>query len=244
MRAAIIDDSLSDRINLRVLLGRQSEVELVGEAADFESARELIESTRPDVVFLDVELGMHNGFHLLSTMVEKPRVVFTTVHLNYAVQAYEVEAADYLVKPVFEHRLQRTLQRLRTLVPARPDVGQAPALETDDLLVFKQGGERRVLPVGRIAVIQGDRDYTKVIMIDGREYLDTRRMLDWQEILPGRLFRSLDRSTIVNITEVSSYRQTKTGGLLNLRNSASPFDVGHQGFKRLEECFDSRPGRS
>ena len=115
-------------------------------------------------------------------------------------------------------------------------------LSETDLLVFKQGNERRILSVGRIALITGDRDYTRVIAVDGRQYLDTRRMLDWQRLLPAKHFQLLDRSTIINLGEVAGYRQTESGGVVTLRNAETPVTVGRAAFKRLDECLESRSG--
>ncbi len=240
MRVAIVEDSLGERLNLRALLERQPAVEIVGEAETLADARALLATARADVLFLDVELGRENGFQLLESPAVLPRVVFTTLHLHYAAHAFEMEAFDYLVKPIAEKRLLRTLQRLGqatdSLRAAAP-----PKLDGDDLLIFRRGDVRHILSVGRIAVITGDGDYTRIIASDGREYLDGRRIRDWQATLPTE-FQLLDRSTIVNLGEVAAYRPSPTGGIVILRNASARWPIGHAAFKRLEETL-LRSGR-
>lgn len=244
MRIALVDDNPIDRINLRSLLSEHSRVRLVGEAADLEAARSMLADARPDALFLDVELGRENGFRLLDAPWLPPRIVFTTLHQHYAVEAFEVQAVDYLLKPVMPERLDRALARLFQATDishaaGEKRVGESPRAP-DDLLVFKQGNERRVLPVSKIVWITGGRDYTRVVTADGKEYLDTRRMRDWQAILPPKLFQLLDRSTIVNLGEIASYRPTHGGAQVMTRNGNSATAIGAAAFKRLEECLENR----
>jgi len=232
MRAAIVDDNPLDRLNLRTLLEQVSHVRVVGEAEDLAGGKALLAREKPEAVFLDVRLGQANGFALLEDLAERPLVVFTTLHRQYAAQAFEVEAADYLLKPITQERLARTLHRLAVSLDRQ---GVSPPCEPGDLLVFRQGDERRVIAVERISAVCGDGDYTRVLTSEGPEYLDDRRMRDWQAMLPPKLFRALDRSTIVNLAQVSSYRQNGEGGALTLHNISQPLEIGRSAFRRLEE---------
>lgn len=237
MRTAIVDDNPIDRLNLRTLLEHSCEVDILGEAGSLVEGRSLIESARPDVVFLDVRLGRETGFHLLESLNQKPRVIFTTLHREYAFPAFEVEALDFLHKPVTLERLQRSLRRM-TASAAASEV--APVLDPTDLLVFRQGNERRVIEAGRIVAIVGDRDYTRVLTAPDMECLDERRMRDWQKLLPPKMFQLLDRSTILNLRQIASYRQTSEGGIVVLRNYPSPLRIGVTAFRRLEGILHAR----
>jgi len=217
-------------------------VDLVGEADCLSSGVEMLRRARPEVLFLDVELGRESGFQLLNVPERPARVVFTTLHPHYAVEAFDVQAADYLVKPVLAERLGRTLERLSNPEPEAGPAKQAvpgKRLEIDDLVVFKQGVERRVIPVGKIAWISGDRDYTRVVTADGKEYLDARRMREWQQILPPKQFHPIDRSTIVNLNEIASYRPMPCGGRIAIRNASVELTIGSVAYRRLESCFGS-----
>ncbi|AHF93434.1 response regulator of the LytR/AlgR family [Opitutaceae bacterium TAV1] len=246
MRLAIIDDNPIDRMNLRNLLLAHKQ-EIAGEAENLTEARALLREHPLDAIFLDVQLGRENGFRLLDTIEAgpgRPQIVFCTLHLHYAADAFDVDAADYLLKPIMPERLARTLQRLVVATGKKgdDDADEAPVrrLELDDLLAFRQGDERRILEVGRIAAIAGEGDYSRVIAADGREYLDNRRLRDWQRLLPARRFQTLDRSTIINLAEVVSWRQNDDGARVTLRNSAHPFPIGHLALRRLEKHADLR----
>ena len=238
MRIALVDDNPIDRMNLRTLLQADPRVEFVGEAESLTSGLGILETLKPEVLFLDIELGCENGFRLLDSPWRAPCIVFTTLHQHYAVKAFEVQATDFLVKPIVPARLTRALNRVERELDTEQEAKAPEMLATGDLLVFKLGTERRVLTVERIAWISGDRDYTRVVAFDGKEYLDNRRMRDWQQILPAKLFRVLDRSTIVNINEVAAYRPTINGGQVTMRNATAGMLIGHAAFKRLEECLD------
>lgn len=233
MRVVIVDDNPVDRLNLRTLLEHTGQVEVAGEADGLATGRELIERWQPDVVFLDVRLGRETGFQLLESLSRKQRVIFTTLHREYAFPAFEVEALDFLLKPVTPERLQRSLQRMTGGVVR----DSTPPLESGDLLAFRIGNERRVLEVQRILAVVGSRDYTRILAAPHLDCLDQRRMRDWLELLPARMFRALDRSTIVNLRQITSYRQTADGGLVSLRNYPEPLPIGQAAFKRLESIL-------
>ena len=234
MRVVIVDDNEIEQLNVQTLLEGMREVKIVGQATGLATAKALIASEKPDAIFLDIELGRGTGFELLDQLPVKPLVVFTTLHREYAVRAFEVKAVDYLMKPVTEDRLRRAVERLGDALALK---ATQTTLDLTDLLVFKKGTERYLVAVESIAAICGDRDYTQVITAEGREYLDDRRMRDWQDLLPGKYFPALDRSTIVNLGEVASYHPTSEGGSLTWRNSPKPLEIGKAAFKRLEECM-------
>ena len=207
MRAIIVDDEEIDRLNLNTLLEDHPDVEIAGEADSLESAVALIEREQPDATFLDIHLGRHKGFKALETAKFRPQVVITTSHPHYAVKGFEIDAADYLLKPVMEDTLARALGRLRarlaTAAAAKP---AASRLSPEDVQTFKVGDERHLVPIGQIQAIVGERIYTRVLVRDGREFLHNRPLREWREILPEKTFKALDRSTIVNVAEIQLVR--------------------------------------
>ena len=204
MRAIIVEDEEIDRLNLKTLLEDHPDVEIAGEADSLESAVALIERERPDAVFLDIHLGRQKGFKALETAKFRPQVVITTSHPHYALKGFEIDAADYLLKPVLEETLARAVDRLRTRLAAAS--AQAGRLTTEDVQSFKVGDERHLVPIGQIQAIVGERIYTRVLVRDGREFLHNRPLREWREILPERTFKALDRSTIVNVAEIQLVR--------------------------------------
>ena len=224
MRALIVEDSREDLLNLRSLLGQVPEVEIVGEAHTLAAARAAATETAPDVVFLDIELGPDNGFDLLEHLPDSTRVIFTTVHTGYGANAFDVNAVDYLVKPVSEDRLLRALTKLR-------EPGSAPLTKVQ---VYRGGGERHQLALESVAAIMADRDYSKVIC-GSREYPDHRRFSEWSELLAGKGFSQLDRSTLVRLDLVRSWMPFGNGLKISFRNSPVELELGRAAAKRFEE---------
>ena len=116
LRALIIDDEAPARARARTLLERAGGVEIAGEAANAQEAIALIESAQPDVLLLDIQMPGIDGLRLLESLDDPPAVIFSTAHEHYAVRAFDLEAADYLLKPYSAQRLARALDRVRRLL--------------------------------------------------------------------------------------------------------------------------------
>jgi two-component system, LytTR family, response regulator len=224
MRALIVEDSREDLLNLRSLLQQVPEIEIVGEAHTLTAARTAAAERTPDVVFLDIELGPDNGFDLLEHLPDATRVIFTTVHTGYGVEAFDANATDYLVKPIAEDRLLRALAKLRA-------PGFAPLTKVQ---VYRGGGERHQLALEAIAAIIADRDYSKVVC-GSREYPDHRRFNEWAELLDGKGFSQLDRSTLVRLDLVHTWQPFGAGLKIKFRNSPVELELGRAATKRFEE---------
>jgi len=227
-RVVIVEDSEADRWNLRGLLERVPGVDLVGEARNLEEARDVLRRTRADGVFLDIELGAgQNGFDLLKEEFAGLRVVFTTVHRDYAVEAFRVGAADYLVKPVTEADLLRALGRMR------PEARRA----APEVAVSRSGSPRQLIPLETIAAVLADGNNTR-LLCGSREYPDRRAFCEWMELLEGLPFVELDRSTALRMDQVVSWNSHGTGGLVTLRNAAKPIELGRTAYRRFRELLD------
>lgn len=226
-RVIIVEDSKADRLNLRVLLERMPGVDLVGEAGGLEEARELIRRTGADIVFLDIELGPgQNGFDLLKEEMAGMRVVFTTVHRDYAVEAFRVGAVDYLVKPVTEAELLRALGRA-----CSRDNRVAPLVT-----VSRSGSAKQLIPLETIAAVLADGNCA-VVICGSREYPDRRGFREWQELLKGLPFVELDRSTTLRMDQVVSWNSHGSGGLVTLRNAVKPIELGRTAYRRFRELL-------
>lgn len=238
MRVAIIEDSEIDRLNLRTLLEDHPDVEIVGEADALESAVELIDGEKPDAVFLDIHLGRQRGFKALDQAKHRPLVVITTSHPHYALQGFEIDAADYLLKPVMEDTLARALDRLRSrLAAAAAKVGTG-RLALEDMQGFKLGDERHLIPIGQIQAVVGERIYSRVLVRDGRELLHNRPLREWRDLLPD-IFKTLDRSTIVNLHEVQMVKDggEHSGHQISFQHSSHKLVLGDVALKALRDLF-------
>lgn len=233
MRVAIVEDSEIDRLNLKTLLDDHIDIEIVGEAETVECAVALLKREKPDALFLDIHLGRQNGFKILEKCMVKPWTIITSSHTNYAVQGFEVEALDYLLKPVMEDALARALERLRgrMAAAAKNEINQ---LTLNDIQGFTVGADRHLIPVGQIQAIMGERIYTRVLVSDGREFLHNRPLREWREILP-EVFKTLDRSTIVNLREIQTVKEggEHSGHQVLFRNSPHQLILGPVASKAL-----------
>src|SRR5262245_41158698 len=117
LRAVIIDDERLARNEMRSLLAEHPQVEVVAEAADVASGVAMLNAHHPDVLFLDIKLGRESGFDLLERLGSTPKVVFITAYDQYALRAFEINALDYLLKPVNPVRLKKTIRRLTGNAP-------------------------------------------------------------------------------------------------------------------------------
>jgi two-component system, LytTR family, response regulator LytT len=202
IRALIVDDEAPARGELRYLLAAHPEVEVVGEAATAPEALALASEVRYDVVFLDVEMPGMTGLdaaRLVLDRRERPAVVFVTAHERYAVDAFAVEAFDYLVKPVEPERLARVVQRLTQA--RRRD---APPVEK--IPVVSAGGARTLLDYDAIHWIEADGDYSRVHTYD-RSYLATSSLRELEQRLPARRFARIHRGHVVNLAKVAAVRR-------------------------------------
>lgn len=237
MRVAIVEDSEIDRLNLKTLLADHEDVEIAGEADTLERAVELIDGAQPDAVFLDIHLGRQKGFKALEQARHRPLVVITTSHPHYALQGYEIEAVDYLLKPVLEEALARALERLRARFKAGGGAA-ARRLEMTDMQMFKEADGMHLVSVGQIQAIVGERIYTRVLAREGRTFLSNRPLREWRKILPDS-FKTLDRSTIVNIREILKVHEEagESAGKTVFRGSAHTLSLGEVALKTLRETF-------
>jgi DNA-binding LytR/AlgR family response regulator len=202
IRALVVDDEAPARGELRYLLSAHSELEVVGEAATAGEALALAEKIRYDVVFLDVEMPGLTGLdaaRLILDRKERPAVVFVTAHERYAVDAFAVEAFDYLVKPVEPERLARVVDRLKH-ARSRADT------PVEKIAVVSAGGAKTLLDYDAIHWIAADGDYSRVHTYD-RAYLATSPLRELEELLPSNRFARIHRSHLVNLAKVAAVKR-------------------------------------
>jgi len=215
LRAVVVEDEApSSRLLCRLLDG-DGRVTVIGEARNVADAEALIVRTRPDVVFLDIELGDGDGFELLARLPAMPRVVFVTAFDAYAVRAFEVQALDYLLKPVAETRLRQALDRLCAPKPS----------QGNGALLVKEHGTVRVVQMSEVAVISAQGDYTELHLCTGRSVLCGRPMRIWDGLLAGTGLMRVHRSHMVQVRQVEAFHKRGHGGTLVVRVSGGTLEV-------------------
>lgn len=198
-KAIIIDDERLARKEMRRLLADFNEIAIAGEADTVAGAVQLIEAERPDLVFLDIQLTGENGFDLLEQVDRTFKVIFVTAFDAFAVRAFEVNAIDYLLKPVNPDRLAKAIDRLSEEgLPLK----SLPPFEFDDRVFLEQGNRSVFLKVSHIAYIMAAGDYSEIFTGEGRMFLLEKSLREWEERLPEKHFLRIHRQTIVNLDAI------------------------------------------
>lgn len=196
MTALIIDDERLARQELRLLLAAHPQIEIVGEAATIAEATELIATLQPELLFLDINLRKGTGFDLLEALSPPlPNVIFTTAYDEFAVRAFDVDALDYLMKPVHPERLATAIERAQTpTVEAMPS-GKLPA---EGKVVVRDGDRCWLVPVGDIRLITSEGNHCR-LHFGADAPLLYRTLNALEERLPAGLFIRANRAQLVNV---------------------------------------------
>ena len=208
--ALIVDDEAPARAELRYLLEKVGDVDVVGEAASVREALALASRLEYDVVFCDISMPELTGIDAareISSWPKRPLVVFVTAHQDYAVQAFTVDAFDYLLKPVSEERLARTVQRLRAARRNEPVRTAGPELAK---VPVTRRGETLLLDHDDVYYAEADGDYSRIVTYDDR-YFSTQSMRELEDVLPSSRFFRIHRSYLVNLQKVSQLDQAAPG---------------------------------
>ncbi len=211
MRTVIIDDERLARKELASLLARHPEVEVVGEGTNADEAEVLIAEKRPDLVFLDVSMPGRDGFELLATLDRPPHVIFVTAHDEHALRAFQVNALDYLLKPIDPERLGAALARV-------PPSGSVPLfqrgiLREEDRIFLKDGERCWFVTLRDVRVFESEGNYVRVRFSDQRP-LVLRSLNKLEEKLDPASFFRASRKHIINLRWVERIEPWFNGGLM------------------------------
>jgi two-component system, LytTR family, response regulator len=232
--AVIVDDERLARNKLRSLLAQHPQIRLVGEADSVDSAVETIGRTSPDVVFLDIQMPGKSGFELVNHVNLPLKIIFVTAFDEYAIRAFEVNALDYLLKPVNPERLAKAIERLAT-PPTTPARSSRP-LEYNDFLFLPFGDSSRFLRVREIKLIRAADVYSEIFIAGGEKTLVLKPLSEWEERLPEKHFARIHRSTIINIEFVERVEKSFNYSFeVYLRGAGEPFTMSRRYAARLKD---------
>lgn len=229
MRALIVDDERLARSELKRLLGVSSDVEVVGEAANIAEARKKVAQQRPDVMFLDIEMPGGTAFDLLDSLDWVPHVVFTTAYPQHAVRAFDVNAVDYLLKPIDPVRLAKAINRVQKVKPQ--DASHSPPPER----LFVRDGERCwFIEIAQIPLIVSEGNFAR-LCIAGHEPTISRPLNRLtQQLEPANFFRA-NRSQLVNLAWVTSVEPGPVGRLVFILRDGRQVELSRRQAHRFRE---------
>jgi two-component system LytT family response regulator len=215
MKAIIIDDERLARQELKSLLASYPEIEVVGEANNAESAIEIIKQLKPDVIFLDIQMPGKNGFELLEDISGLPEVIFVTAYDEYAIRAFEVNALDYLLKPVQPARLSETVKKIlnKENIDKQETKEQTLILNDNDQVFVKDGEKCWFVKLSDVRLFESEGNYVR-IYFDKNRPLILRSLNNLDERLNNRTFFRASRKHIVNLKWVESIESWFNGGLM------------------------------
>lgn len=237
-QAVIVDDERLARLELRTLLEAHGDVvEVVGEAESVATAAALLQATGADVVFLDIQLAGETGMELLPLLGPDVDVVFVTAYDEYTLRAFEVNALDYLLKPVVPDRLAVTVGRLATA--QQPRAAARETVAYDDRLYLRLGAERAFVRVRDVVAIEAEGDGSTLLLAPQMVRKPSAKSLrEWEQRLPGTHFVRIHRSTIVNLEHVERLEPaSQSGQLVFVRGLGEPLTMSRRYGARLRERF-------
>jgi two-component system, LytTR family, response regulator len=234
IRALIVDDESLARQRVRLLLDEEPDVEAIGDCADGFEAVDQIQATRPDLVFLDVQMPDRDGFEVLRRIPQAilPVVIFTTANDQHALRAFEANALDYLLKPFKPTRFKEAVQRARDLIANKHAgvaarglltlLGQAPAPAGQlTRLAVKTPGRVTFVELDQIQAIEAAGKYA-VVHVGKENHVLRETMTSLEAHLPPQRFLRISRSVIVNIDQIQELQPTFKGeNLVVLKNKKS-----------------------
>lgn len=220
MKALLIDDERLARNELRRLLATFADVEIVGEAANTKQAREQLAALKPDLLFLDVQMPGETGMELLESLdAPVPDVIFTTAYDEFAVKAFELNALDYLLKPVDPARLAAAVEKLRTKQSGAAGEGgpgkilAKDRLAAEDKVFVREGDRCWFVEVKSIRLLESEGNYTRV-HFDGAQPQLFRSLNAMEERLDPKYFFRANRRQIINLAWIDKIEPWFSGGLL------------------------------
>lgn len=239
LKAILIDDEPLARALLEELLGNEKDIQIVASCADGFEGLKAIQEHQPDFIFLDIQMPKINGFEMLELLETPPVVVFTTAFDEYAIKAFEVNALDYLLKPINFERFQKALEKIRIQVAS----GQPAVLpekrssvhlpEQSQRIVVKDSGHIKIIPLQDVLYIEAADDYAKVTT-EAKYYLKHQRMAHFETQLPAHQFVRVHRSYIVNVQHIHKVElYEKENYCVILRNQAK-VPVSRTGYGKLK----------
>lgn len=224
-KTIIIDDEQLARQRIKRLLKEYDEVDIIGEAENGQEGLMMIEQQQPDLIFLDIEMPILNGFEMLAKLKHQPKVVFTTAYDQYAIKAFEEGSIDYLLKPIELERLDKTIKKLKqTNLNAAPPIAiedllrQINGKKTIKTLTVKIGDKILLVKLSDIVHIQAEDKYVFLHTVDGKKHLTDFTLSNLEDKLPEEFLR-VHRSDIINTDYIKEIRKGFNGALIFILNN-------------------------
>lgn len=204
-KSLIIDDENLAREDLKALLKDIEEVELIGEAATVDDAKKIISELNPNLIFLDIQMPGKSGFDLLKEIETTANIIFVTAFDEYAIRAFEVNAQDYLLKPVDKNRLKLAIERLA--VNKENVIDSSKNFEYNDHIFILANNSHQFIKISSIVKITSAGNYSEIFTENEKKGLVYKSLKEWESKLPEKYFVRIHRNAIVNLEFVENVEE-------------------------------------
>ncbi|HNX78446.1 MAG TPA: LytTR family transcriptional regulator DNA-binding domain-containing protein [Prolixibacteraceae bacterium] len=245
IRTLIIEDEELARRLLRTYLNEYPELEILGECENGFEGVKSINELKPDLIFLDIQMPKITGFEMLELIDHHPEIIFTTAYDQYALKAFEYNAADYLLKPFSKDRLQGAMEKVKEKLAKMPEahedivekMNNFPREEFLDRIVVKDRHKIHIIPSDQIRYIESLDDYVLIYTNDGR-YMKQKTMHYFESALDPHNFARIHRSFIVRVDQIAQLQQYEKESYIAILHDKTKLKVSKSGYKNLKEMLN------
>ncbi len=245
IRAIIVDDEDLARAVLRELIASQPDLEIIAECANGFEAVKAVNESKPDLVFLDIQMPKLDGFEVLELIGSEVAVIFVTAYDQYALRAFEVHAVDYLLKPFgadrFEAALTRARQRMHEhqRVPADLATAARAPGQHADRIVLRDGSDVHIIPVSKLDYAEAQDDYV-ALASEGKKRLKQQTISSLEQSLDPVRFLRIHRSYILNLDRLKKLEPYGKDTHIAILADGTRLPVSRTGYARLRTILDAR----
>jgi two-component system LytT family response regulator len=230
----IVDDESLARYTLKKKLTEFPEIEIIVESNNIQKAIREISEKEPEILFLDIQLNEGTGFDLLNDLTYTGRIIFITAFEEYAIRAFDINAIDYLLKPISNKRLKQAIERIM-----EPEImirgANSINLNYDDRFMVTSNSSINFIKISDIVFIKSSSDYTELRLCNGKSYLESRSMQHWEESLPKNHFCRISRFYIINFDYISRIEKSfSIPALLYIEGNSEPFKISKAFYQRIK----------
>jgi two-component system, LytTR family, response regulator len=237
LKAIIVDDERLARAELNKLLKEHPEIEVIAEASNVDEALEKIDELNPDLIFLDIQMPGKTGFDLLTELNKIPHVIFTTAYDEYALKAFEVNALDYLLKPIETNRLAEAIHKLKVVEEKEEQLSNARTILSDKDQVFVKDGEKCwFVKLGEIRLFESVGNYARVFFGTNKPLI-LKSLNALEERLDTKTFFRANRKHIINLTMIERVEPYFNGGLLLELKGGDKIEVSRRQTVKFKEMM-------
>ncbi|SFD77190.1 LytR/AlgR family response regulator transcription factor [Pseudoalteromonas denitrificans] len=234
MKAMVIEDSRLARHGLISMLANFSDIEIIGQAENPEQAISLIKELEPELLFLDIHLPGGTGFELLNAIHYSPKVIFTTAYSEHAIQSFEYQTVDYLLKPISLNKLEGAINKLKTASEIEGQLDDKPILEMSNKLFFKNGEQCFLVKLSEIDYFESCKNYARIFFEHNNAFIK-KPLSSIEARLPKQHFFRANRQYIINLNAIKNMSEAISDGYIVTMNDGKMLEISRRNATILKE---------